>query len=89
MSPEELQGRIPIYRQVADHYAEKIRTGEIKAGERLPSLLQLCEIWRISNGTAVKVIATLRQDGLIESSSRRGTFAAPQLLLPVNQPGKS
>jgi DNA-binding transcriptional regulator YhcF (GntR family) len=73
MSPGQLD-RTPVYQQVADFYAARIRAGEIAAGEKLPSYTELHQIWRIAQQTAFTAYAVLRREGLAETS-RKGTFA--------------
>ncbi|MFB9473109.1 GntR family transcriptional regulator [Nonomuraea salmonea] len=54
--------------------AERIRTGEYKAGERIPSLIDLIEEFGIANATGQKVMRALRADGLIRTEPGMGSF---------------
>ncbi|MEV0144941.1 MULTISPECIES: GntR family transcriptional regulator [unclassified Nonomuraea] len=54
--------------------AERIRTGEYKAGERIPSLIALIEEFGIANATGQKVMRALRADGLIRTEPGMGSF---------------
>lgn len=62
-----------------------IRTGELAAGERLPSFRQLAEWAGVNVGTVRAVYETLEADGLVVTRHGQGTFvadeveAAPQL----------
>lgn len=54
--------------------AERIRTGEYKPGERIPSLVALIEEFGIANATGQKVMRALRADGLIRTEPGMGSF---------------
>ncbi|MGW7477137.1 GntR family transcriptional regulator [Nonomuraea muscovyensis] len=54
--------------------AERIRAGEYKPGERIPSLVALIEEFGIANATGQKVMRALRADGLIRTESGMGSF---------------
>ncbi|MFG1957551.1 GntR family transcriptional regulator [Nonomuraea sp. NPDC049028] len=54
--------------------AERIRTGEYKPGERIPSLVDLIEEFGIANATGQKVMRALRADGLIRTEPGMGSF---------------
>jgi len=62
-----------------------IRTGELTAGERLPSFRRLAEWAGVNVGTVRAVYEALEEDGLVVSRHGQGTFvaegveAAPQL----------
>lgn len=81
----------PPFRQIADHYALKIRTGHLKPGDLLPSLPTIMETWGVSRVTASKANDRLRNLGLVEHVPGKGLRvlgepapeAAPD---PVNDP---
>lgn len=56
--------------------SKRIRSGEIKIGERVPSLVQLCAEFEIASATAEKVHKQLRADGLIFTSPGIGSRVA-------------
>jgi GntR family transcriptional regulator len=64
----------PPYVQIQDHYRERIRSGEIGEGERLPSIAALAEEWGVAAATAAKAIGGLQVEGYVYSSTQ-GTFA--------------
>ncbi|MFE3454551.1 GntR family transcriptional regulator [Nonomuraea sp. NPDC059194] len=70
----ELKANQPRWRQVHAILAERIRTGEYKAGERIPSLVDLIEEFGIANATGQKVMRALRTDGLIRTEPGMGSF---------------
>ncbi len=65
MSPRRTAARQPIALQIADDLRIKIEAGELKAGDRLPTLHQLAEQYECSTVTARGAIALLKQQGLI------------------------
>lgn len=71
--------RTPPYMQVVQRYRQKIVNGELKDGDRLPSVRQIAEEWKLAHATASKVLATLRGDGLAESHPGVGTVVRAQL----------
>ncbi|MEV5557415.1 winged helix-turn-helix domain-containing protein [Nonomuraea wenchangensis] len=70
----ELKANQPRWRQVHAIIGERIRTGEYKAGERIPSLIDLIEEFGIANATGQKVMRALRADGLIRTEPGMGSF---------------
>ncbi|MEV0823379.1 winged helix-turn-helix domain-containing protein [Nonomuraea rubra] len=70
----ELKANQPRWRQVHAIIAERIRTGEYKVGERIPSLIDLIEEFGIANATGQKVMRALRADGLIRTEPGMGSF---------------
>ncbi|MEU7855545.1 winged helix-turn-helix domain-containing protein [Nonomuraea sp. NPDC049141] len=70
----ELKANQPRWRQVHAIITERIRTGEYKTGERIPSLIDLIEEFGIANATGQKVMRALRADGLIRTEPGMGSF---------------
>jgi DNA-binding transcriptional regulator YhcF (GntR family) len=71
------EARTPSARIVAE-LRTRITTGEIAAGERLPSTRQIVRDWGVAMATASRVLATLRQDGLAEVVPGVGTIVRAQ-----------
>ena len=65
---------IPIYLQVVDSIKEKIVTGTLSPGERLPSGRDLAQQYTINPNTSVKVYQTLEQEELCFTRRGLGTF---------------
>lgn len=65
--------RTPPYMQVVKALRQQILDGELKDGDKIPSVRKLAEEWSISQATAMKALATLRADGLVESVVGSGT----------------
>jgi DNA-binding transcriptional regulator YhcF (GntR family) len=66
----------PPYRRIADRIAGRITTGELRPGDRIPSTRQLTAEYGIAMATATKVIATLREQGLVRALPGIGTVVA-------------
>ncbi|MFD5322113.1 GntR family transcriptional regulator [Streptomyces sp. NPDC127098] len=65
--------RTPPYLQVVKELRRQITDGELSDGDRVPSVRQLAAQWEISQATAMKALAALRADGLVESVVGVGT----------------
>jgi GntR family transcriptional regulator len=65
---------IPLHVEVASLLRRQIRDGELKGGEKLPSLQELGELFGVTALTVRQAMNTLDDEGLIERSSGRGTF---------------
>jgi DNA-binding transcriptional regulator YhcF (GntR family) len=61
------------WRQIAQIYWEKIASGELARGDRLPSIRSISQQFEVATTTAQKVIEALRDEGLVETSPM-GTF---------------
>jgi DNA-binding transcriptional regulator YhcF (GntR family) len=76
---------VPVGLQLGWRLRALIRTGELPAGERLPSFRQLAEWAGVNVGTVRAVYETLEADRLVVTRHGQGTFvadgvvAAPQL----------
>ncbi len=66
----------PPYRRIAAEIARRIATGELAPGDRIPSTRRLTADHGIAMATATKVIATLREQGLVRARPGVGTVVA-------------
>ena len=73
-----LESGIPIHEQVAFAAKKAIISGRLRPGEAFPSVRTLSKAMKIHANTAQKVIAQLKQDGLIEVRPGIGTVVAPR-----------
>ena len=64
----------PKYQQVADAIRRQIEQGELKPGDRLPSINEMIARYGISLHTVGKVHDILETDGLIRRDRGRGVF---------------
>ena len=68
-------GPVAPWRQVFEMYRQRIESGELQPGARLPSIRGMSQEFGIAGTTAQKVIAALKADGLVVTSPM-GTFVA-------------
>lgn len=64
-----------LYASLADHLARAIQGGEVKTGERMPSVRTLARQYRVSVATAVQAYRHLENQRLIEARPKSGFFA--------------
>src|SRR5829696_4172694 len=67
---------VPVGLQLGWRLRALIRTGEVGAGERLPSFRQLAEWAGVNVGTVRAVYEALERDGLVVTHHGQGTFVA-------------
>lgn len=67
---------IPIYKQLVDSISSNIRSGNMPAGTRLPTVRRLADELGIANGTIKRAYDELEKEKLIEKSQGRGTFVS-------------
>ena len=65
---------VPIYEQIEEQIKNQIMTGELSAGEILPSMRVLAKELKISIITTKRAYEDLERDGFIESVMGKGTF---------------
>ncbi|GAA5031799.1 winged helix-turn-helix domain-containing protein [Actinopolymorpha pittospori] len=51
----------------------RIATGELRAGDRVPSTRQITQQWGVAMATATKVLTALREEGLVRVVPGVGT----------------
>lgn len=56
----------PPYLQISRYYREKILSGDLAIGEKLPSAREMRSTWGIAKATASRVSQTLYREGLVE-----------------------
>ncbi|MGI9099952.1 MAG: GntR family transcriptional regulator [Solirubrobacteraceae bacterium] len=64
----------PVYKQIADLLRAAIMSGELAAGQRLPSEQELVDAHGVARGTIRQAVMLLRSEGLIEVQHGRGSF---------------
>jgi len=66
----------PPYRRIVAELRSRILTGELRPGDRMPSIRQIAQRWGVAVATATRVMATLRDDGLVETTVGSGTVVS-------------
>jgi hypothetical protein len=56
--------------EIADILRERIRVGELKAGDRLPTQAELAEEFGVERGTVRQALRALQEDGLLSNVSK-------------------
>lgn len=65
---------VPLYRQVADQIASRIRSGELPRGTRLPATRELAGLLELNRTTISAAYELLDSEGLIAGQVGRGSF---------------
>ena len=68
----------PIYLQIVKQIKAMIMSGELKAGDPLPSMRNMAMQMRISLITTKRAYEELERDGFIESYTGKGSFVKAQ-----------
>ena len=71
-------GQEPIYAQITRQIKQQILSGQLRAGEPLPSIRLLAKELRISVITTKRAYEELEADGFIVTQAGRGSFVAVQ-----------
>jgi GntR family transcriptional regulator len=69
---------IPLYHQLKTILLERVKSGELKANDKLPSEDEIAEQYGISKATVRQAIGELANEGLIRREQGRGTYVAEQ-----------
>ena len=65
-----------LYQTIADKYAHQIKSGVLKAGEKLPSVRRLSQQYAVSINTAKKIFLELEANSLVQSRPQSGYFVS-------------
>lgn len=68
----------PIYQQIVTQIKAQIMSGELAAGEALPSMRMLAQQLRISVITTKRAYEELEKDGFIETIAGKGCYVKAQ-----------
>lgn len=71
------RGEVP-YLRIVRELRRRIATAELAAGDRIPSTRQIMRDWGVAMATASKVIAALRDEGLVRPVPGIGTVVVDQ-----------
>jgi len=78
-----------LYQSLADELAVLITRGTLRAGERVPSVRQLCRERNISPATAMRAYQVLEADGMVETRQRSGYYVSERWRHPPDEPQHS
>ena len=68
----------PAYLQIADELRDRIISGQLAVGERVPSGADIARQFEVSREVARHALAVLKAEGLTDSRYGRGTFVRPR-----------
>ena len=68
----------PIYEQITSQIKAMIMSGELQAGDAIPSMRALAKSIHVSVITVQKAYEELQRDGFIETTVGRGSFVSAQ-----------
>ena len=74
----ELSGDTPVYQQIRNQVVAAIASGELRPGERLPTIRALAEECGINMMTASKAYQLLKAEGYITTGRRDGAVVRLQ-----------
>ncbi|MBE3000712.1 winged helix-turn-helix transcriptional regulator [Nocardiopsis sp. HNM0947] len=66
----------PIYKQVATALRDRIKSGELKPRDPIPSESKMVADYDVARDTARRAIALLRSEGWVVTLPQRGTFVS-------------
>ncbi len=68
----------PIYRQLMEHVRRRVASGQIKAGDEIPSVRELAQLLAVHPMTISKAYSLLEAEGLLERRRGLAMRVAPQ-----------
>ena len=66
--------RMPIYRQVILQFSQAFVRGEIRPGDRIPSIREIAALLKVNTNTIQRVYQEMERDMLINSKRGTGYF---------------
>ncbi|WP_127530283.1 GntR family transcriptional regulator [Paenibacillus kobensis] len=73
---DEFNASKPIYLQLADRIHRQIISGELKAGEKLPSIRDMGLKFNMNPNTVQRTYSELEREGILETKRGQGTFVS-------------
>ncbi|AXB45421.1 TetR/AcrR family transcriptional regulator C-terminal domain-containing protein [Amycolatopsis albispora] len=77
----------PPYRRIVSSIQARIDNGELRAGDRLPSIRRIADDWGVAVATATKAMAVLRDSGVLETKVGSGTVVSARASRPRRREG--
>jgi DNA-binding transcriptional regulator YhcF (GntR family)/AcrR family transcriptional regulator len=76
----------PPYRRIVAEIAAQILRGDLRPGDRVPSVRQIAQRWGVAIAPAPRVMAALRDEGLVEARVGSGSVvrARPERKRPID-----
>lgn len=73
---------IPKYEAIAADIRRSIEDGALKPGDKLPTVVEFCELYGVSKITVKRAIEQITEEGLITSRRGSGTYVKDTAGLP-------
>jgi len=70
----DFKSSIPLYIQIEDYIREKVETGELKTGDKIPSEELLCKKFNVSKITVIRALRDLVNEDIILRKQGKGSF---------------
>lgn len=68
---------VPLHHQLSSAIAQRVRTGLLPSGARLPAVVDLCQSLNLSITTVNRSLQDLKRQGYVTTRRGHGTFVAP------------
>lgn len=82
----DMSSSTPIYVQLRNQIVKGIGKGELKTGEKLPTVRQLASDAGVNTMTVNKAYQILKNEGFIRTDRRLGAFGQnPSQMIPISQ----
>ena len=78
MEQLDTNNAVPLYEQLRVALRERLDSGVLDPGERLPSEAELCRKYGVSRITVRRAVDELVEEGILERRQGKGTFVAPK-----------
>ena len=69
----------PLYLKIFDHLKKEILSNTLQPGERLPTEMELAELFGVSRITSKRALEELEKEGLIYRKRGQGSFALSKI----------
>ena len=73
----EFSSGIPVYKQIINRVQTEVAAGNLRGGDRLPTIRQLTASLNINPNTVAKAYRELEMSGVITSQRGNGSFVRP------------
>lgn len=70
----KLETNTPIYCQILDDIRKKAVSGQLTAGQKMPSVRALADLYQINPNTAARIYRELESEGLVITRKGLGTY---------------
>lgn len=71
---------IPLYKQICDHMIQQINRGELKPGDKIPSEIELSNLYHVSRMTVRQALNSMLREQVLIRRRGYGTFVAEKMV---------